>query len=87
MDGHKVLGNVKPAWVVVAGLGLLALLAAGIPLASLLSVGVLLVCPLLMAGMHGGHAHHDEMTDQLDRSDAAADGSRVAGPPPKGGRR
>ena len=54
---HPTTGRsrIRPGWLVVAGVGLLALVAAGIPLGSLLYIGVLLLCPLLMAGMHGGH--------------------------------
>lgn len=46
---------IRPGWLAVVGLAVLALLVEGIPLASLLYVGVLLLCPLLMAGMHRGH--------------------------------
>ena len=58
---HPTTGRsrIRPGWLVVAGVGLLALVAAGVPLVSLLYVGVLLLCPLLMAGMHGGHRGHD----------------------------
>lgn len=63
MDGHKVLGNVKPAWVVVAVVAAAGLGALGVPLVALLFIGVLLLCPLMMLGMHGGghgQATHDE---------------------------
>lgn len=61
---HQTMGRTKirPAWLVAAGLAVLALVAVGVPLVSLLYVGILLLCPLLMAGMHGGHgqAHGHE---------------------------
>jgi hypothetical protein len=56
MDDRKKGGmQIRPAWIAAAGLGVLALAAGGVPLVSLLYVGLLLLCPLLMAGMHGGH--------------------------------
>lgn len=51
----------------------LALVAAGValfvfkvPLSTVLLFGLVLACPLMMAGMHGGHGGHG-------RRDAAAD--------------
>jgi hypothetical protein len=51
------MGSSKPrlGWVVIGAPGVLALVAIGVPLVSLLYVGVFLLCPLIMAGMHGGH--------------------------------
>jgi hypothetical protein len=63
MDGHKILGHVRPAWVVVAVVAAAGLVALGVPLVALLFIGVLLLCPLMMLGMHGGEhrqATHDE---------------------------
>lgn len=60
---HQTMGGMKirPAWVVAAGLAVVALVALGVPLVGLLYVGVLLLCPLLMMSMHGGgHGHHAE---------------------------
>ena len=61
---HQTMGGmrIRPTWFVAAGLAVLALVAMGVPLVSLLYVGILLLCPLLMAGMHGGHgqAHGHE---------------------------
>jgi hypothetical protein len=40
----------------------------GIPLGSVLFVGLLLVCPLMMIGMHGGHGapgRPDEVQDHI----------------------
>jgi len=91
---HQAMGGMKirPAWIVAAGLAVLALVAAGIPLVSLLYVGILLLCPLLMAGMHGGHgqAHsheaHPEEPDRFESSDPGPSSPRAAGPPAEGGR-
>lgn len=69
---HQAVGRtrIRPAWIVAAGLVVLALVALGVPLVSLLYVGVLLLCPLLMAGMHGGHGQghdHDAQQGHSDR--------------------
>jgi len=87
-DGMKL----RPTWFVVAGLAVLALVAFGVPLVSLLYVGILLLCPLLMAGMHGGHgpAHgHEarpEEPDRVDPSDPRTSSTWADGPPAEGGR-
>ena len=91
---HQTKGGMKirPAWIVAAGLAVLALVAAGVPLVSLLYVGILLLCPLLMASMHGGHgqAHghetHPEEPDRAESSDPRASSARAASPPREGGR-
>src|SRR3990172_2560895 len=73
MDHQRMGGTrIGPAWIVAAGLAVLAFVALGVPLASLLYVGVLLLCPLLMAGMHGGHRH-------AQGHDARAKGPEEAG--------
>jgi len=87
----KARTKIKPAWLVAAGLAVLALVALGVPLVSLLYVGILLLCPLLMAGMHGGHGQaHDheanpEDTDRVKSSDPAASRTRAARRPVGGG--
>jgi hypothetical protein len=84
--------RIRPAWIVAAGFAVLALVAAGVPLASLLYVGILLLCPLLMAGMHGGHgqAHghtaHPGEPDRVESPDPGGSGTRAAGLPLQGGR-
>lgn len=91
---HQTMGRTKirPAWLVAAGLAVLALVAVGVPLVSLLYVGILLLCPLLMAGMHGGHgqAHgheaHSQEPDRTESSDPGASSTRAASPPVEGGR-
>lgn len=92
MDHQRMGGiRIRPAWIVAAGLAVLALVAAGVPLGTLLFVGVLLLCPLLMAGMHAGHgqAHgHETRTAEPrrdDPSDTGTPGAQTAGPPPEGG--
>ena len=91
---HQTMGGtrIRPAWIVAAGLAVLVLVAFGVPLVSLLYVGILLLCPLLMAGMHGGHgrAHgheaHSQDRDRAESSDTWELGTRAGGPPPEGGR-
>jgi Na+/glutamate symporter len=91
---HKTMGGtrIRPGWIVAAGLAVLALVAFGVPLVSLLYVGILLLCPLLMVGMHGGHgqAHgheaHPEEPDRVESSDPGGSGTRAASPSPEGGR-
>ena len=90
---HQTMGRTKirPAWLVAAGLAVLALVALGVSLVSLLYVGILLLCPLLMAGMHGGHGQdhghdaHAEDPERVESSDPAASGTRAARPPVGGG--
>jgi hypothetical protein len=50
--------NIRPWWIGMAAAGVITLLLLGVPLVSLLYVGVVLLCPLMMAGMHGGHGRH-----------------------------
>jgi hypothetical protein len=47
--------RIRPSWVVLGVLGALGLIVLGFPLATLLYLGVLLLCPLMMVGMHAGH--------------------------------
>lgn len=85
--------RIRPAWIVAAGLAVLAFVAAGVPLVSLLYVGALLLCPLLMAGIHGGHGHahgqndHAEEPEQAETRDPESPSSRAAIPHAEGGRR
>jgi len=91
---HQTMGGtrIRPAWIVAAALAVLVLVAFGVPLVSLLYVGILLLCPLLMAGMHGrhgqahGHEAHSQDLDQAESSDTGESGTRAASPPPEGGR-
>lgn len=64
--------RVRPSWVFLGGLGLLGLVAVGVPLTTLLYIGVLLLCPLMMVGMHGGHGHDDGHDHGLRDDDASA---------------
>ncbi len=50
--GRRMLG---PGLAVAVGAAALAVGLFGIPLGSVLFVGLLLLCPLMMMGMHGGH--------------------------------
>jgi len=36
----------------------------GVPLGTILFVGLLLVCPLMMMGMHGSHSEHETVRDE-----------------------
>lgn len=56
--GTAILANRRAKAVVgVATLALIAL-ALGVPARTLLFFGVLLICPLMMVGMHGAHGRH-----------------------------
>ena len=51
--------RLAPVLVIVAGLVVLAVMLFRVPIATVFTLGLLLVCPLLMVGMHGGgHANH-----------------------------
>ena len=54
---HQTMGGtrIRPAWIVAAGLAVLALVAVGVPLVSLLYVGILLLCPLGQLVLNGAH--------------------------------
>jgi hypothetical protein len=96
---HQTMGKsrIRPAWIVAAGLAVLALLAIGVPLVSLLYVGILLLCPLLMAGMHGGHGGHGghgqahghdaypEEPGRVESTDPGGPSTQAAGGTPDGG--
>lgn len=90
--GGMSRAKIKPVWLVASGLAVLALVSAGVPLGSLLFVGILLLCPLLMAGMHGGHGHggghdaHAEEPDRVGSSDPGRSGTQAGSPPVEGGR-
>ncbi len=45
--------------ITLAGLVAAALLVVGVPLGSLLTLGLVLMCPLMMAGMHPGRRSDD----------------------------
>jgi hypothetical protein len=56
-------------WLVVgAPIALVALVSAGIPLASLLPFAIVLACPLMMMGMHGGHGNHGMKNEVPNKS-------------------
>jgi len=92
---HQTIGGrkLRPGWLVAAALVGVGLVAVGIPLASLLSVGVLLLCPLLMMGMHGGgHGHASDGSQEARGHAHGATGAPVPterlepGTPQEGGR-
>lgn len=80
MDHQRVSRTmVRPAWLVAGGLAAIALIAVGVPLASLLYVGILLLCPLVMLGMHRGHGQrHGHGT----HADGPGHGGSDRGSPP-----
>lgn len=91
---HQTTGRtrIRPAWIVAAALAMLVLVAFGVPLVSLLYVGILLLCPLLMVGMHGGHGQaqshvgHAQHEDGAGSTDPRGSGTGPAAPPLEGGR-
>ena len=70
MDGHGAFGKIRPAWIGVAIVAVGVMAALGVPLVALLFIGVLLLCPLMMVGMHGGE--HDQATHDDTWSGSAA---------------
>lgn len=45
--------------IVLVGAAILSVTLLKVPLATVLLVGLLLLCPLLMAGMHGSRSHRE----------------------------
>lgn len=68
-------GSSRPRFqtVILVALGAAAVAVGifGVPLGTVLLVGVWLLCPLLMMGMHGGHAHTSG-SERSGRGDPAA---------------
>lgn len=63
-------------WWLAAG-AVAAAIAAGVSLSTVLLVGFLLLCPLAMAGMHGGGHSHDGSDRRA--SDGSTEGDPTAG--------
>jgi hypothetical protein len=60
--------------LVATGLVVLAVTLFRVPLATVFTLGVLLICPLLMVGMHGGHGGgHGDHAASADDVRANAD--------------
>lgn len=58
MAGMADRSKLKTGLIVGAGVVLVAVTVFKVPLASFLLLGVVLLCPLMMLGMHGaGHRH------------------------------
>lgn len=59
MSEPRIFSKVRPMWFLAAAVAIVGgLLALGVPFAALLTSGALLICPLIMVGMHGtGHGH------------------------------
>jgi hypothetical protein len=62
-----------PGLVIVGGTAVLALMLFRVPLATVFTIGLLLVCPLLMVGMHtrshGGESAASPSEARADRKD------------------
>ena len=65
MSGASTRPRAQTIVLVALGAAAVAVGIFGIPLGTVLLVGVWLLCPLLMMGMHGDHAH----TSGSERSD------------------
>ena len=52
---HRWQANEAPALLIVVGVALLAMTLFRAPLPTVFTLGVLLICPLLMLGIHGDH--------------------------------
>lgn len=70
MDGHGGFGKIRLAWIGVAVGAVGGLVALGVPLVALLFIGALLLCPLMMVGMHGGE--HGQTTQDETWSGSGA---------------
>ena len=69
--------TVRTVLLVIAGMVIVAVTLFRVPLATVFALGVLLTCPLLMVGMHGGrHADGHPTSDEVPTgpSDRASDG-------------
>ena len=53
MEGRRT--KLRTVVLVAVGLAVLAVMLFRVPLATVFSLGLLLICPLLMVGMHGRH--------------------------------
>jgi hypothetical protein len=75
MDHGSEFGRRLPLIALAVAGAAIAVAVFGVPLRSVLLLGLLLLCPLLMAGMHGGgHAH-----GQAPRQSGEADVRRETG--------
>ena len=57
--------KVRSVLLPIAGMVIVAVTLSRVPLATVFALGVLLICPLLMVGMHGGHASGHATADDL----------------------
>lgn len=73
--------------MVVAALLALAVVLLGTPLEGILVLGLLLICPLIMVGMHGGHREGDPRSGRRAGHDGSSDASRAEAAGPSDGRR
>ncbi|HLB62826.1 MAG TPA: hypothetical protein VJN50_08880 [Actinomycetota bacterium] len=71
MSGGSSRPRVQTIVLVALGAAAVAVGIFGIPLGTVLLVGVWLLCPLLMMGMHGDHAHTPG-SERSDHGDPAA---------------
>lgn len=59
--------------VLAAMAGVVAVVVFGVPTRALLTAAAVLVCPLSMLLMHGGHGAHGGSRDHSEHHDAARD--------------
>jgi hypothetical protein len=82
MDGHIDERRAKNRYLLLIGAGvvLVAVTFFRVPLATVFLLGLVLMCPLMMFGMHGGHggAHGTPGDDVNTRKDDRADRRRAA---------
>ncbi len=64
-------------WWLVAGVAAIAAVGVGVSLRTIALLGFLLLCPLAMAGMHGGGHAHGGSNERA--SDGPAEDDREAG--------
>jgi hypothetical protein len=70
MDGHIDERRAKNRYLLLIGAGvvLVAVTFFRVPLATVFLLGLVLMCPLMMVGMHGGHdgGGHGTSVDDVD---------------------
>ncbi len=72
-------GRWAPLLVAAAAAAVVAVVGFGVPVGTVLVVGLLLLCPLSMAAMHGGHGHGAPR--EQGQGDRGTQGHGEHGPP------
>ena len=73
--------TIRAVLLVIAGMVIVAVTLFRVPLATVFALGVLLICPLLMVGIHGGR-HADGHTTSGEVPTGPSDRAGVGGKAP-----